>query len=313
MDGRHETSAPLRLQKGGRAVARKGLSVPLFFAFGCMFAVMSIYEVLKHALFPGITIWQSHIMSITVVSAGATLAVYVALKQRRSMEDRLRSSIREKEVLLREVHHRVKNNLQVVSSLLYLQSLYIKDETIAGLFREGQERIRAMALVHEKLYGTADLSRVDFAEYVRSLAGELLVSYGITAATVGLHVDIGKVQLDIATAIPCGLVINELVTNALKHAFPMGTKGEITIAARPVGGDRLELTVRDNGVGFPEGFDLANAGTLGLQLVRTLIEPLRGTIELRREGGTAFTIRINMSAAWEESASEIAQNIDCRG
>ena len=211
----------------------------------------------------------------------------------------LEASLEEKEVLLKEIHHRVKNNLQVISSLLNLQSGYINDEAALQMFKESQNRVRSMALIHEKLYQSEDLARIDFAEYIRDLTNYLLRMYGTGTYRVRLIVNVEDVSLDIDTAIPCGLMVNELVSNSLKYAFPMGDrsldeqrefKAEISVDLRLDNDSNLILIVSDNGVGFPENLDFRETESLGLQLVNTLTEQLDGSIELDRTGGTTFKI-----------------------
>jgi two-component sensor histidine kinase len=198
-------------------------------------------------------------------------------------------------VLLKEIHHRVKNNLQVISSLLNLQSRFIKDKQSLDMFKESQSRIKAMALVHEKLYKSKDLARIDFAEYLRSLTDYLLGSYRIHLKPVTLKINAEKALLDVDSAITCGLIVSELVSNSLKHAFPSTWQGEeseirIDLFAK----DRtFSLLVSDNGAGFPQDLDFRNTESLGLQLVSTLTEQLEGAIELDRAGGTAFKIVFN--------------------
>ena len=216
-------------------------------------------------------------------------AVGVDITERKRAEEQIKASLQEKEVLLKEIHHRVKNNLQVISSLLYLQSKNIQDRKTLGMFQDSQYRVRSMALVHERLYQSQDLARVDFAEYVRSLAKYLFRSYGVNTNIIRLKINSDDVSLGVDTAIPCGLIINELVSNSLKHAFPEGRTGEIHIELRD-GEGQFRLVASDDGVGFPKDLDFRNTKTLGLQLVNTLVEQLKGTIELDRSGGTAFKI-----------------------
>jgi len=210
-------------------------------------------------------------------------------------EDQIKKSLREKEILLKEVHHRVKNNLQIISSLLNLQMPYIKDSQAADLFRESQNRIYSMSLIHEKLYLSESLARIDLSEYVKSLMANLFHSYGATERTVRTNIAIENIDLDIDTVIPCALIINELVSNALKHAFPdpwrntRGT-GEISIDLRRDASGQSALTVSDNGVGVPEGFDMERCESLGLKLVGVLVKQLRGTLCLETGGGTRFAI-----------------------
>jgi two-component sensor histidine kinase len=207
----------------------------------------------------------------------------------------LKAFSREKEVLLKEVHHRVKNNLQVISSLLNLQAGTVKDPNVLQVFKESQHRVRAMALIHEKLYQSPDLVKVDFGEYVQSLTGYLFRSFGVERATIALKVNVKDVFLEVETAIPCGLIVNELVSNALKHAFPAGREGEIRIDAQAEGTEHVTLRVSDNGVGFPPAVDFRTTASLGLRLVNTLTKQLEGMIELQSSGGTAFQIRFSAS------------------
>lgn len=209
----------------------------------------------------------------------------------RASAEQVQASLREKEVLLEEIHHRVKNNLQVVSSFLRLQSAHVQDPAALEMFTESRNRIQSMALVHEKLYQSADLSRVDFAEYVRSLSSLLVSSYRARAAAVTLRTKVDNVMLGIDVAVPLGLVINELVSNCLKHAFPSGRTGEVRVELRPAEAGGNLLIVADDGVGFPADTDFRKTDTLGMQLVCALTEQLGGSIELVADGGTEFRIR----------------------
>ncbi len=230
-------------------------------------------------------------------------AIVRDITERKQAEEKIKAALREKEVLLKEIHHRVKNNLQIISSLLYLQSRNIEDQQTLDMFIEGQNRVRSMALVHEKLYKSQDLARVDVAEYIRSLTGYLFQTYGVRVHDVTLKTVIDPVFLGVDTAIPCGLIINELVSNALKYAFPLspaaGTRGEqapgeISIQLRVGADDLLTLTVQDNGVGFPAGVDYQNTESLGLRLVNTLVRQLDGTLELEQNSGTIFRITFSV-------------------
>jgi len=209
---------------------------------------------------------------------------------RKQAEEALRASLHEKEILLKEIHHRVKNNMQVISSLLSLQSRHLTDKAAIEMFRESQQRIRSMALVHEKLYQSKDLSRIDFSKYIESLIMFLFHSYRVNSDLVRMKTEVRNVLLDINSAIPCGLIINELVMNAFKHAFPGGRKGEIIVSLRPSGDDRFILSVSDDGVGFPAGLDFHKTETLGMQLVTMLVDQLDGTISLERKPGTRFEV-----------------------
>jgi two-component sensor histidine kinase/GAF domain-containing protein len=211
------------------------------------------------------------------------------IAERKRAEEKIQASLREKEVLLKEIHHRVKNNMQVISSILNLQSKHIEDEQTLKMFRNGQGRIRSMALVHEKLYESEDLAKIDFGEYIRSTTSYLFSLHRISEA-VRLNIDIEDIFLDINTAIPCGLIINELVSNALKYAFPDGREGEIRVGLYSDKDGKFALIIKDNGIGFPKDMDFRNTGSLGMQLVIMLTEQIEGTVELDRSEGTAFTI-----------------------
>jgi PAS domain S-box-containing protein len=212
------------------------------------------------------------------------------ITQRRQAEEQLRALLHEKEVLLKEIHHRVKNNLQVICSLLDLQSDYIQDPQALQIFQESQQRIKSMALIHEQLYQSGNLAKIDMAEYMEHLTAGLLRSYSMTADRISLRITAEEVFLNLDTAIPCGLILNELVTNCLKHAFPEGRAGVITVTLRAEPAGKFFLRVCDNGVGFPAGIDFRKAESLGLQLVSMLTEQLDGVIELDRHEGTAFTL-----------------------
>jgi PAS domain S-box-containing protein len=210
--------------------------------------------------------------------------------ERRHVEARMRQSLREKEVLLKEIHHRVKNNLQVTSSLLKLQSAGVHDPQARALFAESQNRIRSMALVHEKLYQSRDLSSIDFADYVDSLAVLLYRSYGIDPERIRLRVTGAGVHVSIEVAVPCGLILNELLSNSFKHAFPGNRHGEIRVDVQRQDG-AVRLVVADDGVGLPDAVDLEHGDTLGLQLVRTLADQLGATAEIVRGRGTEVRVQ----------------------
>ena len=202
----------------------------------------------------------------------------------------IETSLKEKEVLLSEIHHRVKNNMEIVSSLLDLQSADIVDEPTLQLLRSGQTRIKSMALIHEKLYESEDLAKVDFGEYLRTLVADLCNLYGINSDAIDLKIEVDHILLGINSAIPSGLIINELVSNSLKHAFPADRRGGIRIAFRRDDDGLYMLTVGDNGVGIPESLDFRNTKSLGLRLVNALTAQLKGTIEVDRSDGTEFKI-----------------------
>jgi PAS domain S-box-containing protein len=215
-------------------------------------------------------------------------------------EKDLKSSLKEKEVLLKELHHRVKNNMQIISSLINLQTRHLKDKKAIRMFKESQDRIKSMALVHEKLYQLEDLTQIDIAGYVSELTNQIRRSHAINPKMIKLNIKVKEMFLNINTAIPCGLVINELVSNAFKYAFPVNREGEILIELFLDKDDMVTLIVKDDGIGFPEDIDFHNTETLGLQLVNTLVKQLNGAIELDRSNGTAFKIRFSESKIEKE-------------
>jgi two-component sensor histidine kinase len=218
--------------------------------------------------------------------------------RRKQVEAQLNASLREKEVLLKEIHHRVKNNLQVLSSLLSLQADSIKNKEGLKALSESRSRVMSMALVHEQLYNSKDLARVDFADYANILTTQLLRSYGVKPGQIRLQLAIDPILLGVDQAIPCGLIINELVSNALTHAFPgkrathraVETPSEIRVGLHSEQADTLTLTVSDTGVGLPPTVNLNKPSSLGLQLVITLTQQLQGAITLERAAGTTFRI-----------------------
>ncbi|MCX9013111.1 MAG: PAS domain S-box protein [Candidatus Methanoperedens sp.] len=227
---------------------------------------------------------EGNILGIVCVAKDVT--------ERKLAEDKIKGSLQEKEMLLREIHHRVKNNMAIVSGLLAHQSQYTKDKNVIDMFTESQNRILAMSLVHEKLYQSNDLAKIDFNEYFCDMVADLIQSYEVDAGKITLKMNIENIPLDIDFAIPCGLITNELVTNSLKYAFPAGTQGEIKIAFRSIDENMLELVVSDNGIGIPKDLDFRKTESLGLHLVTTLAEnQLHGEINLNRSKGTEFQIK----------------------
>ncbi|HAJ57985.1 MAG TPA: hypothetical protein DCP31_00900 [Cyanobacteria bacterium UBA8543] len=247
------------------------------------------------------------------------LGVYFRnITKRKQAEDKIKTSLVEKETLLKEIHHRVKNNLQIISSLLRLQSRQTQDLHTLELFKESQNRVQAMALIHEKLYQSSNLAQIDFLQYITTLVDELFRSYDAHRQGITFKVNVNSVEMDLAhlstkthttdntnpsflvidTAIPCGLMINELVSNSLKYAFPNKRRGEIFISfnfrelplVTPVKEYQFVLIIRDNGVGLPEDLDVGNTKSLGLQLVYRLTKQIGGSIELNRHQGTEFII-----------------------
>jgi PAS domain S-box-containing protein len=218
-----------------------------------------------------------------------TTSIIRDVTERKKNEKLLQNSLDEKEILLKEIHHRVKNNLMIISSLLNLQSRYIKDEESKTIFKESQNRARSMALIHERLYQSADLKRIDFGDYINTLSNDLYHTYIMDTSLIKLNIDVDDVKLDINTSIPLGLILNELVTNSLKHAFPEGKKGEISIIFHKYD-EKYLLEVNDNGIGFPDEIDYKNTESLGLRLVTSLTEQIDGKIEFNNASGTSFKI-----------------------
>lgn len=212
-------------------------------------------------------------------------------------EERLKKLIQEKELLLKEVYHRVKNHFQVMNSLLGLQANRIADPSARAALVESKTRIQSMALIHERLYQSAGLEKIDFSEYIESLVADLFRTYRIDPSKIRFRTDIDNIAIDFKQAIPCGLIVNELLSNSFKYAFPSGTNGksEITIALKKRDAENLELRIDDNGIGLPEGFDVETSDTLGLRLVMTLAEQLDGVVQLEGSTGTHFKITFRMT------------------
>ena len=213
------------------------------------------------------------------------------ITQQKQSEEQIKASLAEKEVLLKEIHHRVKNNLQIISSLIYLQAQRIEDPKVRQIFEDSQSRISAMALVHDNLYRSQSLSRINFSEYIQTLTTSLFYTYRIQPDAVQLKVDIDDhVLMSLDKAIPCGLVLNELVTNALKHGFSEGTTGEIAVMLKKGSSDQICLTVENDGNNLPETFELKTIQSMGLRLVHELVNQLQGHFELDKTDKTRFRV-----------------------
>ena len=210
--------------------------------------------------------------------------------ERTLAENQIREALSEKEVLLKEVHHRVKNNLQVISSLLNLQAAEVSDTKTIEALTESQNRVRSMALIHEKLYQSNDLARIDFAGYLESLVSSLSQTYRVNSKKVSLKVHSDNITLNIDSAIPCGLIINELVSNSLKYAFPADSSGKVEIICKRSQGNRCTLIVADDGVGLPAGFNFDESSSLGLKLVTSLIKQVNGALVIDRKHGIRYEI-----------------------
>ncbi len=228
---------------------------------------------------------DEELRSIEALSVAFTEAL-----MRRRAEERLRASLEEKEVLLRELHHRVKNNLQVISSLLALQARRVEGAEAKEMFRESHHRVRSMALTHEQLYRTRDMTRVDVDPYLRELTSSLQRAYGTGPDGARCAVQPGGASMPVDVAIPCGLIVNELVSNSFKHAFPGAVQGNIEVGLTVEGDTRAVLVVADDGCGMPADVDHRDARTLGLQLVRSLAEQIDGGVEVDRDDGTTFRV-----------------------
>jgi PAS domain S-box-containing protein len=266
----------------------------------------AVMEHQKHLLKPGATAppysckmvdkegntWWAHISSVGInwKDRPANLVFGTDITQLKKSEEQVEKSLSEKEILLREIHHRVKNNLQLMSSLLRLQSHHLKEEDVLNMFKEAETRVRSMALFHEKLYQSESLAEVDSGEYINGLLSYLTQSYGHVGTRITVLDDVRDVTLGIDCAIPLGLIITELFSNCLKHGFPGEREGWVRISLKTRGQNEFELTVADNGVGLPEDVDLENPKTFGLDIVWTFVKQLQGVVEVNREQGTEFKV-----------------------
>jgi two-component sensor histidine kinase len=214
--------------------------------------------------------------------------------ERKEIDRKVRDALKEKEVLLQEVHHRVKNNLQVISSILNLQSSYVTDPKTLEILQESQNRIKSMSFIHETLYRTIDFSSIDFSEYMRTLSNNLIQSYRLEDCQVHFTTDLDPLTIHIDQAIPCGLIVNELISNALKYAFKGRKEGDLHLSLKR-NNKTVVMRVADNGVGLPEGFNYEKTDSLGVQLVYTLTEQIDGSIAVNTAStGTEFLITFEM-------------------
>lgn len=223
------------------------------------------------------------------------VAIHQDITEQKQAEEKIKASLKEKEVLLKEIHHRVKNNLGIVSSLLQMQCRRTQDPVVTAILRDSQNRIASIALVHEKLYRSEDLADIDFAQYIPDLTTHLFDSYNVSSSQIKLNIQVDNASLDIETAIPCGLIINELVSNALKYAFVGNRGGKIEVKFYQKSESNLILIIKDNGVGLPENFDSKKTKTLGITLVQGLVKQLRGKLEIDSQQGTEFKITFTNS------------------
>ncbi len=218
------------------------------------------------------------------------LASVVDITERKEQEESIRSALKEKEVLLSEIHHRVKNNLQIIDSLIGMQSEKVTDKKALAAFQESQNRVRSIAMIHQILYESHDFSKVEIASVIRSLIDNLILSYGIEPEQISIDMDLAKVHLPIDKSIPLGLIINEIVTNTLKHAFPKDFHGQLNIRLRNEELGNISLTIEDTGVGIEGDFDVETSSSLGLQLVQALVDQLDGTLDVHYRDPTRFQI-----------------------
>lgn len=222
------------------------------------------------------------------------LSVILDLSERKQNEKRIHDTLREKELLLEEVHHRVKNNLQVIHSLLDLQMLKISDPDLVAMLRDSQNRIRSMSMIHQTLYQSHDFAEVDFQRFLGELLPTLMDSYGTVTGHVAIRISANHVKLPINEAIPCGLIVNELVSNALKHGFPGQRRGTICVELRQETNGDVELSISNDGVSIPADQNLERNGSLGLQLVQLLTRQLQGKLDIQRANPTCFTLRFSL-------------------
>jgi PAS domain S-box-containing protein len=218
------------------------------------------------------------------------VVIFRDVTERTRAEEQIKASLKEKDILLREIHHRVKNNLGLISALLNLQSTYATDELHRKMFEDAEARVTTMALAHEQLYQSDSLADINFHVYVTGLVDHLVGSIGL-GNPIKLKKEMEDISFSAETAIPLGIVITELVSNSLKHAFPGGRKGEVRIAIRSTGAEEFELVVCDNGIGMPENLDLENSESLGWDLVKAFANKIRGKIEIRRREGTEVRLK----------------------
>jgi len=228
---------------------------------------------------------NGNLKSIVVIETDITL--------RKKMEEQIKAALEEKGLLLREIHHRVKNNLQIIISLFNLQTSYIDDDKAYQALKEGQDRIKSMALIHERFYQSDGISQIDFDDYSRKLIEHLYSSFKINPNSIVVDIKIENVKLDIDTAVPCGLIINEIVSNAFKHAFKEGEKGEVQIRLQNTNEGEYYLEIKDNGVGMPADFNLETADSLGFQLIQALSDQLDGKLELVTSPNKGLTYKLN--------------------
>ena len=245
--------------------------------------------------------------AVALENAHLYTELHKELLEKRETEKMITASLHEKEVLLQEIHHRVKNNLQIMSSLLRLQATYVTSKESVQLFRESENRIKSMTIIHNKLYNSKNYERIDFGDYVKTLIDNLFLSYGVSKADIRTKIDVRNVKLNIDTAIPCGLIINELVSNSLKHAFRDG-KGSMNIKLQSDEERQFTLTVEDDGPGLPNDFNFLTSNTLGMKLVHLLSSQIGGSIQFESNDGTKYVMKFNEVKYKERTNDEAVKN-----
>jgi hypothetical protein len=233
---------------------------------------------------------QQYSKKIHFQGSSAIYINIIDITEQKKNESLLESSLAEKEILLREIHHRVKNNLQIISSLLVLQEQYVKDEKILDIFKDFQSRIKVMALIHQALYNSENLNKIYLSKYIKNLVNNLFIVYSANSKQIKLQLNIEDIEFSLDKAIPCGLIINELVSNSLKHAFSKNEEGKINVSLKKTKDDRILLEVYDNGIGFPEDVDYKNSDTVGLKLISTITKQMDGKISIEKNKGTHVMI-----------------------
>jgi two-component sensor histidine kinase len=282
---REQTSTPLLLASILVSAWWGGLGPGLVATAG---SVVTLHYFVLPPLYTVAFSWVD-IVRLPVFLAVALLIAFLQ-GRRGQAEAALRGALAQKEVLLQEVHHRVKNNLQVMTSLLNLQAGAVPDPQLRRILEDSRQRLQAIAFMHEIFHRTTDLERLEVRPYLRTLLDHLFRVYHLPGQDVRLSLELAALAWDINQAMTCGLILHELVSNSLTHAFPLGRAGEIAVTLAPEPPGRCTLVVRDTGVGLPEGFDLATTRSLGLRLVGLLARQLEGTLTLARNGGTRVTI-----------------------
>ncbi|MFZ1292040.1 MAG: histidine kinase dimerization/phosphoacceptor domain -containing protein [Melioribacteraceae bacterium] len=250
------------------------------------------FNKMTEALSEAQTNLEKKVLERTAELAESNIALEKEISVRKIGEQLLQTSLSEKEVLLKEIHHRVKNNLQIISSLLYLQSKKFDNEEIQNIFKDSQTRVKSMSLVHEKLYQSKTLSHINFKEYIQNLTSYIFSSYK-NNSHIRTIVETEEVKLNIDTAVPCGLIINEIVTNSMKYAFPENYKIEkpkICVSLKKLDELKYNLTISDNGVGLPADFEKRTSKSLGFQLINSLVNQIEGTVQINNKVGTEYVI-----------------------